>query len=272
MNIGGQVYSLYIPKYAKDKSLFLVTRIVHLLAKHHIDLNHPFGILMAPGYLSCSYKTIREFTERFPLDFPVGNSEVYIGIFKGMNSNNGTMGYKSGLTIHKVHSGFYKQKNYRFITLCWKNDITDHRKMLFFFTLKNSPIIPYIQRSDISKFINNIDVDYVLIGSSNQSMNTYFGNNKGIADKGEADLLLFNDRSFLNVLADNSKNPESDHYIPINISTNHTHVEGLENSSCILSSSHNIVSPSGYQFGEPDSNYLNNILTEYMYNCLSDDI
>lgn len=75
----------------------------------------------------------------------------------------------------------------------------DHAKMMFF--LKNTQPLPTttINNQQVANIsvatLLSMPVKAVLIGSSNQSLTTYFGGSANVADKGEADILLF-DASF----------------------------------------------------------------------------
>lgn len=83
----------------------------------------------------------------------------------------------------------------------------DHRKMIFFFNIKDEPPFDFdidvLSRETKDNFINSIVVNAVLMGSSNQSFQTYFGGKDGIADKGEADILMFVSESEIEVNGNN---------------------------------------------------------------------
>lgn len=257
------MYTLYIPKYKGDNPPHFVKTVVNAISQYCLDKNSPFGIFMAPGYLSQSEHTIQDFTSDFPFsslnNSPIKNS--YLGIFRGMNSQNIiTLNNGQPDTILNVHSKEYKNIGNNWINLSCKAHKEDHRKMLFVFSLDYSckTTIPLkIDKTNIDAFLKLVNVNFVLIGSSNQSHNTYFTH----ATKGEADILLFTEQSFLDVLYNHAQK----YNVPINADS-----EGNTPSrSCILSSSNEIRSPKGNIFKTPSNNFLKNILKEYMDNTLS---
>lgn len=258
------MFTLYIPKYANSSSPFFVNEIVRKISEYIISSGYTLGVFLAPGYLSKTEKTIDIFTDVIPFS-NIKNQDAYIGIFRGVNGYDNVLNGKS--TILHCHRKKYSKHCWKYIQLCCNKESKDHRKMIFFFSpLVKSLNCIRLKSHDIEKFLKEIRVDFVLIGSSNQSKQTYFGDAQGHADKGEADMLLFYDEKFLEVLVECS-NPKNngDFYIPINESTEN---ENDVNShiSCVLSSTSDIKSR-GY-FGEPSRNYLKNILREYMRTVL----
>lgn len=251
------MYTLYIPKYKGDKPPHLVKNVVNAISQYCLEKKSPFGIFMAPGYLSNTEHTIQDFTSDFPFSSlnysPIKNS--YLGIFRGMNSQSIiTLNNGQQKTILEVHSAEYQNIGNNWINLSCKAK-EDHRKMLFVFSLEDT--IPLkIDKTNIDAFLKSVNVNFVLIGSSNQSHTTYFAP----STKGEADILLFTEQSFLDVLYDHSQMND----IPINAdSEGNTPLR-----SCILSSTNEIRSCGGKPFKTPKNSFLKDILKEYMENTL----
>ena len=67
------------------------------------------------------------------------------------------------------------------------NDNPDHRKVMCFYHYIKEWNDNEISRCNLDEFLDSINVDAVLLGSSNQSCNTYFSNK---SNKGEADILI----------------------------------------------------------------------------------
>ena len=297
------MYSLYIPKYKNDKPEFLITKVVKQICKNiclykQENSNYNFGLFMVPGYLSTTTSTVSSFVNQFPSQqqnqFNVTPYVDDIGIFDGMNGkkfvdykNKDQHGTDIILSIHKK---LFSNMGYHFIEFKTKQIVADHRKILFFFKYdRNDYAIPQTFGScDIAEFMSKVEVEFLIIGSSNQSYTTYFGGcqtNSPSADKGEADVLFFHDKSFLDNLAESSKLAPNHHdYIPINQSIdqavnnvfndltggksiNHSN-RVLGERACILSASNYIESPSGHKFGllsnQDDVFFLNNILKDYL--------
>lgn len=255
------MYTLYIPKYKGEKRPYLVQKVVNTISQYCLNKNSPFGIFMAPGYLSKTENTIQEFTKDFP--FSSMNNSIknsYLGIFKGMNSwAKVTLSNSKKDTVLNVHSREYTSVGNNWVDLTCKAHKEDHRKMLFVFSLydPNTTIPSQISKSNINSFLKLVDVNFVLIGSSNQSHNTYFA---PCCTKGEADILLFTEQRFLDVLYAHAQTND----IPINAdSKGNTPLR-----SCILSSTNEIRSSGGKTFKTPQNNFLKDILKEYMENTL----
>lgn len=259
------MYTLYIPKYKGDKPPYLVKKVVNTISQYCLDNKSPFGIFMAPGYLSSAEHTIQDFTRDFPFsslnNSLIKNSNSYLGIFRGMNSKNDiTLNNGQKDTILNVHSKEYSGRN-NWVDLSCKALKEEHRKMLFVFSFVDPKVDPntvplQINKANMDSFLELVDVNFVLIGSSNQSYNTYFQPHV----KGEADILLFTEQGFLDVLYNHAQTND----IPINAdSKGNTPLR-----SCILSSTNEIRSLGGNTFKTPKDSFLKDILKEYMENIL----
>lgn len=116
-----------------------------------------------------------------------------------MNGNQTNQAGKQ-LSIKDIHSQFLQNNNYKLLNFNEKK-LKDHRKMIFFFEITDNSLLnkKILEKKDVGNFISSIDVCAILIGSTNQSYTSYFGKNNK-ADKGEADILLFNDTQIFNTI------------------------------------------------------------------------
>lgn len=226
------MYSVLLPKFKDDKSPFLTTSIVQLIFEYILTQSQKYAVIMMPGFLSKTEKTIDYFTNNiFPSNngssqFKFNFSNIYLGLVTGMLSdasknnskdNNNSKNKNNQLSsrdIYQKHISNFKNKKINIIDI---NDkfTKDHRKAIFVFKVDNDTTcddFKFLNQKDIDIFIQRNLIEFILIGSSNQSCTTYFGNDAlntiGIADKGELDILLFNDHMFiqkLDKLSTNSK-------------------------------------------------------------------
>lgn len=205
------MYTLYIPKYEGDLPKF---NIIRALSMYSSSVNYQFNIISAPGYMSRTEYTIEKFLRK--LNGTLDDTRThYISFFNGMNGNNLLYLFPS-TTIKEHHDNLVPRLLPRFKlirTNCKSNK--DHRKMLFFYEFNDDPINENennnplmneiikgnweLNQLNYRDFLNCITVHAIMIGSSNQSLNTYYS---ARADKGEADLFMFADAdvNFTNVL------------------------------------------------------------------------
>ena len=169
---------LYIPKYRGEKQPFQIGKVVNIVFGElcNRDPSCPFGIIMSPGYMSTTKNTIQEYIDKFFKE--VKNSgnfqQLYAAIFIGMNGCVKVK--KQSNTILEQHSIELNLRKINPLVFNFKTKNKDHRKMLFFFTFKSvhKKFLPSIvAKTDIDSFMNNISVEYLMIGSSNQSKSTY---------------------------------------------------------------------------------------------------
>ena len=166
------LYAIYIPKKKGETEEFNVTKVI----KEYLKLNSCCdGVICSPGYSNRTASNHIEFWKRtFPKDI-VGARNFKSWIIDGMNSVTGTTEFKEAAKkinhISFINEGWHTKK--------------DHRKMIAFFS-------PETDDSDDTKryghkFFELNSIDAILIGSSNQSYNTYL---RTPANKGESDLML----------------------------------------------------------------------------------
>lgn len=187
---------LYIPKYRGEKQPFQIGKVVNIVFGELCNRSCPFGIIMSPGYMSTTKNTIQEYIDEFFKE--VKNSgnfqQLYAAIFIGMNGCVKVK--KQSNTILEQHSIELNLRKINPLVFNFKTKNKDHRKMLFFFTFKSvhKKFLPSIvAKTDIDSFMDNISVEYLMIGSSNQSKCTYYSRT---ASHGEADVLFFTNKDF----------------------------------------------------------------------------
>lgn len=170
------IYTFFMKKFQKDKAPFPTT----LLVKKYLKLYGQNDIVISfPGYMGTTSKSIGKFLSK--MCFP---TNTYFTV--GMNGKN-QMKLKSN--VQDYHNSFFnKIKNIN-------KPLKDHSKMLFF--LDSSSVNrglfnqnkEDVELEEAQSLLKGCKVKAVLIGSSNQSYNTYF---KNPADKGEADVFMIN--------------------------------------------------------------------------------
>ncbi|MBQ8975834.1 MAG: hypothetical protein IJ078_00200 [Succinivibrionaceae bacterium] len=245
---------LYIPKYKGEKQLFKIGQVVSLVFEELCNrtLKFPFGIIMSPGYLSTTQNTIHEYVNKFLKVVNHQNKfrQMYAGLFVGMNG--GINVNKQSNTILDQHLCEFKSKQINQLMFKSKPKNKDHRKMIFFFVFKSDPKVflpSTITKTDIHSFTENISVEYMLVGSSNQSNNTYYSST---ASHGEADILFFNNSDFEEMVKKEDLLIHDDNYL----------------SGCVLSKVHEERSSLHPNFRFDSMNYLNAVLRDFLINNL----
>lgn len=161
-----------------------------------------------------------------------GNEEKMLSDF--LNSNIKYFGFgnttKSNIALIKEHENVLSKRNI-LLSVTRKDKMVDHRKMVFIFRAnQNGKITPRdlcrVAGSDpwskLDDFMNSIDVLCVAVGSSNFSYKTYFGSDYDelskthtgcyVADKGEADIMMFHDEAFKDRMIQMIDNDEDNGY------------------------------------------------------------
>lgn len=190
------MYTLYIPKYEGDSIAFAITSVIRSFVS---ILPDECNLLMAPGFMSTGARTIKHFIDELEKDTASRGQVVHIGLFHGMNGHYHVSSVSPAVTIKDYH---YKQisasKHLKVITIGCK-DRRDHRKMVFFCHFPGE-VPSRIDRRNYEDYLRHITIDGILMGSSNQSDKTYYGGGSGIADKGEADILMFDNEAFSSLI------------------------------------------------------------------------
>ena len=236
------MYTVYIPKYQGDKTNY---NIIKVLNRYMAATDYNSTILCAPGYMNTSQKTTEEFYDEIERIFrktKQGEKErnVAIGIFNGMNGTNFISG--SCESLRELHEEEIAQHNSKLVPLCCKKT-KEHQKIMFF--MENiRPFEGSITCKTYECFLETVIVRAVMIGSSNQSLTTYYGGSaKKIADKGETDVFMF-------INADKKARDS----ILENANEEHQNI---------------VVSESIYVPGGVDEAYLKSILKEFLKNSLA---
>ncbi|MBR6984118.1 MAG: hypothetical protein IKH75_11460 [Ruminococcus sp.] len=179
------MYTVFIPKYEYDSTPFRITKVISTFMKNSCcDC-----IISSPGYLSTTSNTIKTFLANLNRD--INNSKkIYISFLNGMN---GARLLSNNNTIRQEHVSLLGTTGYLYPLITNCIDYKDHRKMMFFIDC-NGNVPGVLDKNNYNSFIDSSRLLGVLIGSSNQSLNTYYGgSNSRSADKGEADILMYID-------------------------------------------------------------------------------
>lgn len=234
---GEKMYTVYIAKYKGDIPDFNITRVI---SKYMSCTDYDCGIISSPGYMNVRVGTTDEFYDKLAPAFLQSSStntrHIEVGIFNGMNGSNHMKG--TGNTCREQHEKSIQSHQLNLITLKCKRKI-DHRKMLFFMELKDN-FNEILSLENYEQFLHTVTVRGVMIGSSNQSLKTYYGGSGGgSADKGEADIFMFVDDEAKNSIMEDPALNESV-----------------------------VISRSLYVPGDSDTDYLKSILLDFLQNSL----
>lgn len=197
------MYTIFIPKYKDDMTEYLITQVIKLYMENdlcghrcHYDrcnrcncCNCCNCIISSPGFMSNTSKTVNDFV--YELGNIMSSKHPYIGFFNGMNGHH-KLATETNLIRDEHEKEVAHSTLFRPLHICCK-PIKDHRKMMFFINYKDclSRMPDKLDITNYENFLSNCTVCGVLIGSSNQSLTTYFGYSKhSLADKGEADILM----------------------------------------------------------------------------------
>lgn len=175
------LYTIYLPK----KKGATENSVTEWIKKYDKITNHRNHIIMSPGYMSQSKSTIEYFIDQ--LSNTRAGNPLRIGILNGMNGSRRLNDDKKKAILS--HHEDYIRLNPNTLWLPLKsNGKTDHRKIMAFYTFEKGYDEKCIcNENDIDDFLSCISVHAILIGSSNQSKNTYY---EKVASKGEADVFM----------------------------------------------------------------------------------
>lgn len=185
-----KLYIRYIPKVEGEYRDFKIVESLKKYMQSNLGKNN---IIAAPGYMS-SYKKVKDFAQEFKDIVPNEEEFIFIGYFKCLNWEKLFGRTTSDIIISKHYNELQKTGKFKKIKIKISNK-RDHRKMMFLFKIVADSSFDFesdiLDKTNKDKFLSSIIVNAILIGSSNQSYNTYYGGGKGQADKGEADVLMF---------------------------------------------------------------------------------
>lgn len=156
--------------------------------------DYHLGLILSPGYLSTTQKTSNELITSLKTNGKFLPKETWL-----LNSMNGghlplnSRPIQNKLflanSIHNAGGILYTPKLNIPANGSRQGYSRDHRKIVFLILLKNKDTPTLHTKKDIAKFIDNIYVPVVTIGSSNMSKSTYFFGN----DHNEADIFWYDD-------------------------------------------------------------------------------
>ena len=197
-----KLYIRYIPKVEGENTDFKIVESLKKYMQSNLGKNN---IIAAPGYMS-SYAKVKDFVKEFKNIVPKKEEFVYIGYFKCLNWEKIFGRRTSNIIISEHYKELQKTGKFKKIKIRISNK-KDHRKMIFLFEIvANSSFdfkVDILDKTNKDIFLSSIIVNAILIGSSNQSYNTYYGGGKGKADKGEADVLMFVSDESVNLIREN---------------------------------------------------------------------
>lgn len=174
------LYIIYLPKSKGDA---INERKLNRLLKWYADLTREkYSIIAAPGYLSKTRNSIGLFLRELS-NLLTNGYKRKIGFLNGMNGHYIITGGSSA--IIDEHNSQLSLYNFDQIKISPKKEY-DHRKMMCFFDRRSTTDLE-ITLDNLEKFLEDIYVGAILIGSSNQSKTTYFDT---FATKGEADIFI----------------------------------------------------------------------------------
>lgn len=185
-----KLYIRYIPKVEGEIKNFKIVESLKKYMQYNLGKNN---IIAAPGYMS-SYAKVKDFVQEFKDIVPKKEEFIFIGYFKCLNWEKMLGRITSNIIIEEHYNELQKTGKFKKLKIKISNK-KDHRKMMFLFEIVANPSFDFkkdiLDKKNKDIFLSSIIVNAILIGSSNQSYNTYYGGVKGKADKGEADVLMF---------------------------------------------------------------------------------
>ena len=173
------LYTVYLPK--KKGTRGIITKWLEYYSKLTCYRNN---LIMSPGYLSKSENRINMFvTSLKNTMYP--HSPFKIGILNGMNGHYIMPSGNTILECHEIAIGGMNDVDWLKLK---SNGLVDHRKIMVFYSeIGNMSLTSISSEKEIEEFLGGINVNAVLLGSSNQSCTTYFDRK---AKKGEADIFM----------------------------------------------------------------------------------
>lgn len=172
-----KLYLVYIPKYQDSTPPFLITNIISQYM-HNFRHGRDTTIISCPGCLS-SNERMDDYANNFRGIVPGCNK---FGAFRAYN------GYNHRLNDFK-NAIVNARPSITLLDIAARNH-SDHRKMLFFIEESPNTIVNINTRALANEYLDYANVQAVLIGSSNQSFNTYFS---PTGRNGECDILMYID-------------------------------------------------------------------------------
>lgn len=189
------LYTIFIKKNENEK-----VNVLSQLVEEYYRLNPNMFILGWPGYIGKSQSSIDDFAKIFTTANPIPNGFF----FKPLNE---TM-LNSGITNTNYLNSTFGNNQLN------QKGLKDHSKIMAFLELNN----PY-NKSTINDEISNHNfiVKCLVIGSSNQSANTYC---KSPAQKGEMDVMMvdFNNDNEIKAFVETGKYEDEQVVVSVELS------------------------------------------------------
>ena len=181
------MYIIILKKTEMDKRPFPIEKIlIQYFNKRNNDI-----ILVSPGYMSYTKKTIKNFCVEFcNLNTTSTNEFIFA---KGMNGRNKVKNLSIDIVDEYYNNICQKNNQVRHSLFLTKND---HSKFLIFIDKKSACIYDN-KELNVKELLSDFKtkVNAILLGSSNFSYNTYFNSP---TDKGEADIFMISENVFDN--------------------------------------------------------------------------
>ena len=193
------IYAYIVKKDYNHKGHSPILKLVQRYTRHY-GMND--FLVCLPGYMSTTSANLSMFHDEFPknISSTVVQNEAFF--FEGMN---GTRALSSGVLIKDFINGLYGGYSTSFTTK------KDHSKVAVFLDV-SSPNLNFIKDSkNIDDLIKKGNVKAIMIGSSNQSINSFIHIPKS-ADKGETDIFLVEESAFKRSVKDYDQEYNVDNY------------------------------------------------------------
>lgn len=181
------IYSILVKKVYKSVGISPLLLLLNSFCLSH-DIEE--FIVCLPGYLGKNKITLSDFYNNFPKKTSKSTTPNIGYFFSGMNGSN--LIKLTRVTCQNYINSLYGSYSTTF------TEPKDHSKVAVFFWKEDNLIV----KKNIDNLIKNGKVFAILIGSSNQSHQTYI---KSPADKGECDILLIDGDIYID-----SESPENE--------------------------------------------------------------
>lgn len=182
------MYLVYSQKAGRQSQIFPLNAQIRFLSELFDNKLYMFSMQghMSKGRNASKY--IDDFNKL--ISSPRKTQHISFGV--GYKAKNERQLYIDEINRRKTDGDFYLE--YYNLGIDYSSAKNNHSKAYFYFDPKGYDFNDFNgEEKNINDFINHITVYAAIIGSSNQSWNTYF---RATTDKGEADiLLLYSDNS-----------------------------------------------------------------------------
>ena len=169
------MYTIYIPKREREKAEHEITKVIHTYLQLRPNTS---GVICFPGYMTRD-ELIEDYWRN--LFGNIVKGDFYISFSKGMTGET-----RRKLNKEIIETGLVNNLKYFDIDIPTPKD---HSKVMLFYKSKcdSDRLDSRSPKNDLSEFIEKNTIEAMLIGSSNQSHSTYFGE---YASYGETDIMM----------------------------------------------------------------------------------